>query len=204
MPWYQFEKGLRIFSSNSSFNFQNTSYKQKSGFPMGSLFLPLQLIQPWMIQKQNVLHLYLFNYPSFFDMLMILQFHMYNLFIPFLPRCLSLTRVISYRFLFLVFLQNNFLYSFHFFCKFSYSDQFYSFTFIIHLYRFYHNVYPSHVQFFYAPRPPPQYFYRNIWFVTVSFFFENLVIQTNFIVSHSQFSYIISLQQCSSVTRANF
>ena len=41
MPWYQFEKGLRICSSNSSFNFQNTSYKQKSGFPMGSPLSPI-------------------------------------------------------------------------------------------------------------------------------------------------------------------
>ena len=41
MPWYQFEKGLRICSSNSSFNFQNISYKQKSGFPMGSPLSPI-------------------------------------------------------------------------------------------------------------------------------------------------------------------
>ena len=36
MPWYQFENGLRICSSNSPFNFKNISYKQKSGFPVGS------------------------------------------------------------------------------------------------------------------------------------------------------------------------
>ena len=36
MPWHQFEKGLRICSSNSTFNFQGTSYKHKSGFPIGS------------------------------------------------------------------------------------------------------------------------------------------------------------------------
>ena len=41
MPWYQFEKGLRICSSNSAFNFQGTSYKQKSGFPMGSPLSPI-------------------------------------------------------------------------------------------------------------------------------------------------------------------
>ena len=41
MPWYQFEKGLRICSSNLTFNFQGTSYKQKSGFPMGSPLSPI-------------------------------------------------------------------------------------------------------------------------------------------------------------------
>ena len=43
MPLYQFEKGLRICSSNSSFNFQNTSYKQKSGFSMGSPLSPIEV-----------------------------------------------------------------------------------------------------------------------------------------------------------------
>ena len=33
------------------------------------------------------------------------------------------------------------------FCKFSYLDQFYSFTRAILLFHFFHNVYPSHVQF---------------------------------------------------------
>ena len=41
MPWYQFENGLRVCSSNSAFNFQNISYKQKSGFPMGSHLSPI-------------------------------------------------------------------------------------------------------------------------------------------------------------------
>ena len=35
MPWYQFEKGLRICSSNSAFNFQGHSYKKKIWFPHG-------------------------------------------------------------------------------------------------------------------------------------------------------------------------
>ena len=42
MPCYQFEKGLRTCSSNSTFNFQDISYKQKCGFPKGS---PLSRIQ---------------------------------------------------------------------------------------------------------------------------------------------------------------
>ena len=41
MPWYQFEKSLGICVSNSSFNFQNISYKQKSGFPMGCPLSPI-------------------------------------------------------------------------------------------------------------------------------------------------------------------
>ena len=41
MPWYQFELGLRACSANSAFNFQGTSYKQKSGFPMGSPLSPI-------------------------------------------------------------------------------------------------------------------------------------------------------------------
>ena len=40
MPWYQFEKGFRICSSNS-LNFQNTSYEPISGFPMGSPLSPI-------------------------------------------------------------------------------------------------------------------------------------------------------------------
>ena len=47
-----------------------------------------------------------------------------------------------------VFKEKNFLYSFYFCWKFGYLDQFYSFTCTIHLYRFYHNVYPSPVLFF--------------------------------------------------------
>ena len=31
MLWYQFKNGLRVCSSNSAFNFQNISYKHKSG-----------------------------------------------------------------------------------------------------------------------------------------------------------------------------
>ena len=41
MPWYQFELGLRTCSANSSINFQGISYKQKSGFPMGSPLSPI-------------------------------------------------------------------------------------------------------------------------------------------------------------------
>ena len=37
----------------------------------------------------------------------------------------------------------------------------------------------------------PQYFYRNFSFLYSLFFFETLVIQTNFIVSHLQLFYII-------------
>ena len=41
MSWYQFEKGLRTCSSNSTFNFQDISYKQKFVFPMGSPLSPI-------------------------------------------------------------------------------------------------------------------------------------------------------------------
>ena len=41
MPWYQFENGLRTCSSNSTFNFQDISYKQKCGFPVGSPLSPI-------------------------------------------------------------------------------------------------------------------------------------------------------------------
>ena len=56
------------------------------------------------------------------------------------------SHVLFLKFLALVFLQKNFFVQFLFFCKFSYLDQFYSFTCTINLYRFYHNVYPSHGQ----------------------------------------------------------
>ena len=52
------------------------------------------------------------------------------------------------RFLFLAFLQKNFLYSFLSFCKFSYLNQLYIFPLAIILYLFYHNVHRSHVQTF--------------------------------------------------------
>ena len=53
MPWYQFEKGLRICSSNSSVNFQNISYKKNLASPWVPFFLPLELISPRMIWKLN-------------------------------------------------------------------------------------------------------------------------------------------------------
>ena len=47
-----------------------------------------------------------------------------------------------------IFIETFFCTVFTLFCKFSYLDQFYSFTCIIHLHRFYYNVYPSHGKFF--------------------------------------------------------
>ena len=41
MPCYQFEKGLKTCSSNSTFNFQDITYKQKCGFPMGWPLSPI-------------------------------------------------------------------------------------------------------------------------------------------------------------------
>ena len=57
------------------------------------------------------------------------------------------SHVLFLKFLPLLFLQSKFSVQFLFFCKFSYSDQLYSFTRAILLYQFYHNVYPSHGQF---------------------------------------------------------
>ena len=54
--------------------------------------------------------------------------------------------VLFWKILPIVFLQKKFFCSFNF-CKFSYLDQFHSYTCTIHLYRFYHNVYPSQGQF---------------------------------------------------------
>ena len=51
--------------------------------------------------------------------------------------------------------------------KFSYLDQFYNFTCTIHLYRFYHNVYPSHAQFL---RFLFLVFLQKIFFCTVFIF----------------------------------
>ena len=41
LPWYQFEQGFRNCSTNYTFNFQGNSYKQKTGFPMGSPLSPI-------------------------------------------------------------------------------------------------------------------------------------------------------------------
>ena len=100
----------------------------------------------------------------------------------------------------LYFYRKNFLYSFHSFCKFSYLDQFYSFTCIIHSYRF-TTMFICHTcnSLMFSP----QYFYRNIWFVTVSFFckFSYLDQFYSFILAILLYHF---LQQCLSVTRANF
>ena len=63
--------------------------------------------------------------------------------------------------------KNNFFVQFSLFFKSSYLDNFYSFACIIHLYRFYHNVYPSHVQVF---NVLPLIFLQKYLVCAVSFF----------------------------------
>ena len=83
---------------------------------------------------------------------------------------------------------------FSLFCKFSYLDQFYSFTCIIHLYRF--------TTMFICHTCPPVFLQKYL-VCRVSFF-------CNFSYSDQFYSFTLAillyhfLQQCSSLTRANF
>ena len=85
------------------------------------------------------------------------------------------------------------------FCKFS-LDQFYSVTCTIHLYRFHHNVYPSHVIFF---KNLPLVILQKIFFIQFSFFCKFRYLD-QFYSSTLAIRLYNFLPQCLSVIRAIF
>ena len=130
------------------------------------------------------------------------QFYSFTLAIilyHFLPQCLSVTRAISQVSPFSIFTK-EFLYSFHFFCKFSYLEQFYSFTCTIHLYRFFTTMFIRHTRN--SLGFSPQYFYQKN-FVQFSFCFKFSYLDQFYSFTLAILLYHF-LPQCSSVTRANF
>ena len=115
-----------------------------------------------------------------------------------LPQCLSVTRAI-FKFLSLVIYRTIFLNSFYFLLNLVQT------SFI-----------SSHVQFIYIGftsmfirhtcylLSSPLSIFTEIFFSHKFTFFETLVIQTNFIISHLQYLCIIFLAECSLVTHVKF